>query len=233
MTKLFKINRKNISNIIGEVVLILVGVFLGLQVDRWNEQRKNIDRELLILNDIKNDLNSSENELNEYINFNNFSLSQLKKIKSILENPSSYESDLINSLSLITEWKSPYMTSVAYQTFKGEELGLINNDDVKKKIIQLNEVNLLSISKDYDNIETDFSQNIVWPILMRKMEPIPNSKGNNFRPNNFNDLKNDTEFKMMINSLIQLRAKGIELMSNCKNEISYTIKLIENETSSE
>ena len=232
MTESKNTKRKTILYALGEIILILIGVFLGLQVDRWNEQRKNSDRELLILNDIKNDLNSCKNELEENINFNKFSLGQLENIEKILNNHNSYENDVVSSLGLITEWKSPYMTSVAYQTFKGQELGLIKNNELKKKIIKLNEISLLSLSNDYDKIETDFTQNIVLPSLIKKMEPIPNSKNYEFRPSNFTDLKNDNEFKMMINTLILLRGKGIRLMTECSEEISNTIDLIEQETQS-
>lgn len=229
MLKLLKLNKKKAIYAIGEVLLILIGVFLGLQADRINENRKDSEREKLILTDIKNDLVESKSELNEDINFNKFSITQLEEINSILINPKSYENDIINPLALITEWKSPYLTSIAYQTFKGEELGLIKNQKLKKRIIRLNEVDMNSLSKDYDEIEMYFTREIVWPLLIRKMKPITNNQNYDIRPKNFMKLKKDDEFKMMINSLIQLRKKGVELMENCDKEISVAIKLIDKE----
>lgn len=41
---------------IGEIVLVVIGIFIALQINNWNELRKEKDQEAIILSDIKEDL---------------------------------------------------------------------------------------------------------------------------------------------------------------------------------
>ena len=52
---------------IGEIVLVMIGILLALQVNNWNEARKNRLLELIYLENITADLNLNINELQEFI----------------------------------------------------------------------------------------------------------------------------------------------------------------------
>lgn len=46
---------KYIKYAIGEVVLVMIGILLALQVNNWNENRKNAINEIKLLNELFND----------------------------------------------------------------------------------------------------------------------------------------------------------------------------------
>ena len=52
---------------IGEILLVMIGILMALQVNTWNEERKERNRELDYLIGLKNDLESSQSELNRVI----------------------------------------------------------------------------------------------------------------------------------------------------------------------
>lgn len=48
---------------IGEILLVMIGILLALQVNNWNDQRKNLKEEKVILKAIHNDFVSSKKDL--------------------------------------------------------------------------------------------------------------------------------------------------------------------------
>ena len=42
----------------GEIILVMIGILLALQVNNWNEERKSRDKEAILVNNIVEDLNS-------------------------------------------------------------------------------------------------------------------------------------------------------------------------------
>ena len=68
MIKFFRNIRQNLLNegkttkylkyAIGEIVLVVIGILIALQINNWNINRLNIEKENRYLNEIKNNLNS-------------------------------------------------------------------------------------------------------------------------------------------------------------------------------
>lgn len=217
---------KPFSKIAIELVLIIIGVFVGLQVDRWNDKLKDQDREQAILIDIKSDLLASSDQIKGNIEFNSFSVDQLKRIKNYLKGNNTSKNEINFSLRLLSEWQSPYLTSTAYQTFKGNELGLIRNLTLKKEIIRLHEIDFAYIIKDYDKTESDFSKSVVWPFLTKNMGSLDSM---NYETSSeiMDYLKDSKEFVMILNLLIDLRSKGLNSLMVTQRDISKIINLIE------
>lgn len=53
---------------IGEIVLVVIGILIALQINNWNEENKNSKREKLVLNEL---INSVDKDLNAYERFLN------------------------------------------------------------------------------------------------------------------------------------------------------------------
>ena len=48
---------------IGEIVLVMIGILIALQVNNWNENRKAEEKELKLLIELKDDLIETKNDL--------------------------------------------------------------------------------------------------------------------------------------------------------------------------
>lgn len=87
--------RKYIFYAIGEIVLVVVGILLALQINNWNEDRK---REVLkenYLQSLKSDLQEDLSALRERLEYEQKSISQLDKYQMRLSNTTSSEDTLI------------------------------------------------------------------------------------------------------------------------------------------
>ena len=53
---------------IGEIILVVIGILIALQINNWNEQRKTRNAEISYVNSIKNDLDGDRETINYIIN---------------------------------------------------------------------------------------------------------------------------------------------------------------------
>ena len=82
---------------IGEVLLVMIGILLALQVNNWNERNKEGNQEEAFLIGVKNDLNKDLAVVEKLQKNSSYRLSHFKMI-----DPQFYiDSTLIVSLSLI------------------------------------------------------------------------------------------------------------------------------------
>lgn len=52
---------------LGEIILVVIGILIALQINNWNEFRKERKREEMYLNSLKSDLRESQAELRRVI----------------------------------------------------------------------------------------------------------------------------------------------------------------------
>ena len=70
---------KYLKYAVGEIVLVMIGILLALQVTNWNEQRKKNDDLKIALAQIINDLKQDE------LNLKGFESSNLKRVSYLIK----------------------------------------------------------------------------------------------------------------------------------------------------
>ena len=71
---------------IGEIILVMIGILLALQVNDWNESRKAKLQEIKILKELNNDLTSNLAEVEETIFTTQWRLRASEKILDYINN---------------------------------------------------------------------------------------------------------------------------------------------------
>ena len=71
--------KKYILYAIGEIALVMIGILLALQVNNWNEQKKQVDQEVKLLYDLKQEFAINRTELELAISRKEIGLENLKK----------------------------------------------------------------------------------------------------------------------------------------------------------
>jgi hypothetical protein len=72
---------------LGEILLVVVGILIALQVNNWNEHNKSLESEQLILMDLKNEISSNISKLKMTIEINRRSLQTAEFLCSVYDNP--------------------------------------------------------------------------------------------------------------------------------------------------
>ena len=137
---------------VGEVILVVIGILIALQVNNWNEYRKEKVEEKKILlslhNEISNNLESLQvviEEKNKIINVNQYIINntgkngEWKSIKPI--------DSLMNYISL-SGWIFVPQNGVLNEIINSGKLLLIENDLIKNEIASLPQLLSLMIEED-------------------------------------------------------------------------------------
>ena len=205
MIKLFRKIRQNLimenktskyfKYAIGEIILVVIGILIALQINNWNQERKENKQERFILHKLQNEINSDVININNQIIVNSDNLSDFKTAANILVNIEDGDitlfRDKISNILNISGFNQNETTfSNLISTGKIE---LIKNQTLLDSII-------LYYNSDYQSWDTamsDYTRNIIAPYLL-KYDHIPET-----------DYKRDTRFSNVEFSVLDISKSDV------------------------
>jgi len=123
----------------GEIILVVVGILLALQIDNWNDQRIERIKELNYLKAIKNDLVLNRNEVESFIQMKHTAIKSANIIIKYFENDTIYNPGYFNLHNLNVSITSRFEEK--NNTFKELEnsgqLTLISNQEIKNQLLEM------------------------------------------------------------------------------------------------
>lgn len=114
---------------IGEIALVVLGILIALQINNWNEDRKNKTQERQILTELLQDISKDKADLN----------SQLKRYDQIISQvdyylSSSDENRLKSQLNDLFGGISFNLNTATFETLKGIGLHTLKNSELRRTI---------------------------------------------------------------------------------------------------
>ncbi|WP_163710146.1 DUF6090 family protein [Mangrovibacterium lignilyticum] len=148
---------------IGEIVLIVIGILVALQINNWNARRIQKDNEKKIYQNIKLQVEDDRDELNEVRNFNNYYSAQFEYANQIILGK---DRSKIDTLAIITMSLSQYSDfhrgGKIYETLVNSgELKLLTNPSITS--------NLQRLEMTYNYINK--LEDIHWEIIINELSP--------------------------------------------------------------
>jgi len=208
MIKFFRNIRKQVINegktaryfkyAIGEIVLVVIGILIALQINNWNEYRKERIIEKDVLNDILANLEQNNNVINE-------SLARLEDfdkssdiILDVLNQKIPYSDTLAKHFFSSTRTGGLLfpLSSAGYESLKNEGFNIIRSDALKDQIMDLFEVsikrveNIAKWTMDTSALENSYTNTV-----------LIQESGALLYPVNFDELTKDNRFYSMLNSI--------------------------------
>lgn len=143
---------------IGEIVLVVIGILIALQVNNWNELRKQRQVEIKYFYNLKNDLLADDQRLNVMIDLADSKVKAAKnvKFKAVRDSISSlYEfSDEMLTLIFVDEFRPNDNT---YEEMKSSgNFSTIRNDNLKLKLMNLKKT-YHKIAATHEHMRYDFN----------------------------------------------------------------------------
>jgi DNA-binding Lrp family transcriptional regulator len=124
---------------LGEILLVVIGILIAIQVDNNNEDNKTRATEIQYLKNVKKDLRLTISELDQFIVVRN---SQIESAQNILQHyqgtpimdVNSFNKDVIN----IYTWKRFFQINTTFQELTNSgNLALISNDSIKNGLLNM------------------------------------------------------------------------------------------------
>lgn len=197
---------KYLKYAIGEIILVVIGILIALQINNWNQNRIEANEELNILKALKVGLETDLEDLNYNANSIENSINSANTVIKSLINNEPYRDSIADHFGFIMfPVKFLYSTS-AFETLKSKGIGLVKNSQLRDAIVGV-----------YDsgyNFFIDNEKTIVLDEVERGLKDIFNTRFEesfavdfnkaNYNPRlvplDFEALKTDQEFLYFIKS---------------------------------
>lgn len=129
----------------GEIVLVVIGILIALQINNWNESRKNSNKEIAILSNIHKEFKLNKKQLDSVVKQHQHVYSNCAKIMSLFPITAKPTSSTLDSLSYQLFWSyggvtfNPSQTSINALS-STSTFDIIKNDTLKDLLISWNDL---------------------------------------------------------------------------------------------
>ena len=144
---------------IGEIVLVVIGILIALQINNWNDQNKERDDEKLILNEIRENLQFDLADFeSNIVNLQNKTTS-CKSMLKILEGDIAYNDSIGYFFYYLKTYPHFSNKSNGYNLLQSKGLDIIQNTSIRKAITDLYEDRYIYL-KTYEKERIDYNNTL-------------------------------------------------------------------------
>ena len=205
---------------IGEIILVVIGILIALQINNWNESKKSSRIELEFLKNLNRDLDIDLVNFENKIRIDSSIMESNKKLMQAIQN---HDEEVlnksflgnINGLAMINRAGVFYPQKSAYESLKSQGIQLISNDSLRQKIINLYDYRYQTIS-DFLKFQWDMLSQTN-PYLFENLET--NIDGKTKRPNDINQLFNDKQFYNFVSHMYYENINALRFYKPCLEDL--------------
>jgi len=217
---------------IGEILLVMVGILLALQVSNWNETQKSNKKEAAILNSLKSELQTNLIELRSDHKSQLFYYQATMKVYQYIQNKPILVDSMYVDFNDIVNFNYFFPKTSIYETLKSGNLEIIKSDSIRESITDIYESHYQRIISKVDTRRN--AARVLFPYYQThfRTKHVVKNDTIKFRqklgiPNNYEFLINDSEFETLIVEAIDGRNHFVYQYLDAINEVEKGIKLID------
>lgn len=214
---------------IGEIVLVVIGILIALQINNWNENRKSQKIEIQLLKNLRSSLQSDiKNQINPNLENLTTDLRNIEHIKKFIKNNEVYHDSMNIKFNTLMYSKNNDYEITSYKALENQGLQIIKNDELKTKILKL-------YNTSYPNLEfiiSNFSNNLIAfyrPNMRELFLFLDNNKDKGYIPENYTELRTNRDFKNNLIVCTENLRTLFDATKAIKTEIEQLITLIDKE----
>ncbi|WP_297691601.1 DUF6090 family protein [uncultured Eudoraea sp.] len=206
---------------VGEIVLVVVGILIALQVNNWNEDYKESQAIKSVLYEIKEDLIKDKAELERNIEIRTEDFEAQKRIINVLESKEIFNENVHSDLGRIHLARNVFSASKGYDLLKELNLGTLKDKELRVLLTQYYERDIAWVHREFADDKLEF-ENFWLPYVRIHFKDF--EFGNYAIPHDYSQILNDptllTATKMNINNLNNT-------INAYKSALSTAIKLMD------
>lgn len=215
---------KYLTYALGEIILVVVGILIALQVNNWNENRNAKQHEKLVLQELSNNLDLDIQDLKHNLKRDSLSINSLNTIIKIIDEDIPYNDSMAIHFGRMSYFTNFINNTSSYENMKSDGFNVITNDSLRFKIIKYYEHD----SKLLKKVENEFINNnqnqFVKPFMMLNFNY--NSMFNPAFPLNYSELIRNPELRNIASTMSKYFLWKVELSNSCltnANQLKFYI----------
>lgn len=143
---------------IGEIILVVIGILIALQINNWNEERnnRNYERKILTLinQNLENDSTALSNQLHNLKVFNNLTDKLFEQVSL-----GNYGDSINYWLGEIISFERFKSQSSTFEMLKSKGIDIISNDELQLALITYYDEHVQSVYAAHKDVEESFKSN--------------------------------------------------------------------------
>ncbi len=229
--------RKYLLYAIGEIVLVVIGILIALQINNWNENVKESQTERKLLIQLQRDLQKCHADLEGNIRIHDRVNSSANILINYMNSNLPYHDSLANHFASAFLWSRLIIDEGAYETIKSHGLDIISNSQLRDQIVSqlegrlyfLRELERLTIDYCEELRRDDFASYFVTSYADFGPHENGFSWGKSV-PLNYEQLKKDQSFKYHLTTFLNL-SKTLQSVGHYTflRELEELISIIQDE----
>lgn len=192
---------------IGEIVLVMIGILLALQVNNWNELKKDRNVENKLLNELKENLTTNLVRLQDEIQKEYKSITEINLIVEHLDHRRPYHDSLDTHFRQAFLSHDIVLSSSAFEVIKSKGFEIIHSDSLRNDIVDLYDVSYPNLISTTVRLEDLFWPSSVLPILHTHFR----WEGDTTKPVDYEALLNDKTYINMITNRRHFRELAVKV----------------------
>ena len=211
---------------VGEILLVVIGILIALQINNWNEDRQIRQKEEVILNSLKAELIVNLAELKSDYKGNESFLQSTLRIYDIIKNKPPETDSMYYHFYNSVQFNYFFPKTSVYQTLRSGDLNILRSDSLKNIITDIYESGFSRLLKKVDTRRN--APRILFPYYQEhfRTQVLPGKDSLDFFvkigvPINYPALINDPKYETLIIEAISGRA-------NFSHGYEQTIAYVEN-----
>ena len=218
--------RKYLLYAVGEILLVVIGILIALQVNNWNEERKMQTTETSLLNDLKSNLAANFAEIESALDFNRETLDNYEIILRYVEQDLPQDSTLNAAFFTFSNWAAPYFARSAYESLKSRGLDNLKNAELRAALTAMYDERFTHLTNDYDRAEWQLSSEVRIEFVKKYVRYLQDDTAIVI---NYKEMISDDEFENALRFTMRFRRWGVDVLSQALVEIDNLIELIDSE----
>ena len=155
-----------------DFVIVVVGVFIGIQVSNWNDVRRDRTDERLILEELRQSLTADESKLSAVNDRLNSAVSDMSELRAHMMAGKPYNHGLDQKFGVIYGATDLTLNTGPYEQLKAGRLSLVRNNELRSQIVDVFD-NSYSLAEKYTNeIQVKIILDKYWPYFMTNFHEI-------------------------------------------------------------
>ena len=227
---------------IGEIVLVVIGILIALQINNWNENRKLLKQEIEIYKELKSDLLQTKKEILNTITKHKEIIKSTQNLIYDIVKKEPYSKTIYNRFTSSSDDFQIIPQTSAFESLKNIGLDILSNDSLRIRITDLYQIDLKRFDDELEVNNSEFSiGGLLFPYQEKYLfaDYTQTSKYGfkysdsitvqKLKIKDYDKFLTDNNLLKVIQLTLWNRSRKVDLETETKMKIDKTIKRIEEE----